>query len=172
MMPEEDEESLAEVLEDIASLLLMLHETYVGGLDDDDVLSGLLSFLHDSNLLSNEYLSIIEVERIRQKVTDFGRNCQGMSPQEFFSWLKEVACLLYEDIDGEGKEALHKLLTDHVFPSTISSSGQRHQRLSVFRLVDKRVLTCIIELEDFIRFWYCSMTLQVLHNTHIHMSTT
>lgn len=160
-MSGEDEETL-EMLEDIASLLLILHETYIGGLEDVNVLAGLLSFLHDSNLLSNEYLSLVEVERIRQKVRgDSEESGNGMSPQEFFAWLKEAACLLYEDTDGKGKTALHNLFTEHIFPCSVSNSGLRNQRLEIFQLLDKPSLTCLIEFEDLLRFWYCNMTIQV-----------
>ena len=157
------------MIEDIASLLLMVHETYIEPFGGKEELKGLLSFLRDSGLLCNKYLSIIETERIRLKVmeghmsdsTTEADNSNSMDCSRFYYWLRDIANLVYEDTVDGGRGALHKLLMNHIYPASTAKERSRNRLLQTLSLYDGSITKWILQTDDFLRWWYCTMTLGV-----------
>ena len=187
----QEQHEVQEMIDDIASLLLMLYNAYFtrkstfpdGGIEMQELMS-ILSFLYDSGLLCNKCLSLIEAERIRVQVMNSedddeddvergeflevdGKGSRCMDSGRFYRLLQEVANLVYEDTGGmNGKMSLHKLLTRHIYPASLSIKGRRHKRLNIFRLITVETLKCLLRFEDLLRIWYCTLTLRIDFSRH------
>jgi hypothetical protein len=109
---------LKESLREIAELLLLIHESYIQGLDDsDDILFNLLGILQGLQLLGN-VVSIVDAEQCCRQ-----HSSNGMDYGQFYAWLRSISKIVYPSVvNTEGvNHALQKLLAERVIP--LASAG-------------------------------------------------
>lgn len=107
-------------LQEIASLLLIVHDDYLKGATGHEVVSALYALIRDVGLTSK--VSVLDIERLRREVMGDGDNEMGY--ELFYDWLRGVGLLVAPDKEAAGKKALHHLLTQHIIPFA-SSMGAK-----------------------------------------------
>jgi len=110
---------LKESLQEIAELLLLIHESYIQGLDDrGDLLFNLFGILQGLKLLGNT-VSVIDAEAsFRQQFSN-----GSMDYGNFYGWLRSISAIAFPSVvTTEGTNvALQKLLSDRIIP--LASAG-------------------------------------------------
>lgn len=108
-----DDESVESFKNEIASLLLMVHDHYLRHLVGYDITLSLSRFVHSMRL--QEEVSVLDVERLRFQV--MGLSSYPMEFDAFFSWLRALSIFLYKGRDIGGKMAFHTFLVENLVPS-------------------------------------------------------
>lgn len=112
-------------LQEIASLLFLLHDFYLNNVDSsDNILMSLWRFIQDIKL--DHKISILDVEYLRQKAinnSQQGNDHMYMGYEEFYHWLSGVGQYLLTPFQGNEanserarKQSLHHILTVYVIP--------------------------------------------------------
>ena len=147
-------------LQEVADLLIVLHDEYLQDADGAAVLYQLLKLLHDLSL--TEDICILDVERIRLKVMSHNGNEQTMSYESFYEWLREASVFIFRKFDEAGNRALSLLLTKYIIPFAtkekegkfafvvLHTNGRDH--------LDEASLKALIPYGDFLRLWFTSGT--------------
>lgn len=104
--------------EEIASLLLMVHDHYLRHLVGSDITLALSKFVSGMNLQDD--VSVLDIERMRFQV--MGQSSHPMEFDAFFAWLRTLAMFLYKRRDINGRMAFHVFLVEHLVPS-VSEAG-------------------------------------------------
>ena len=81
--------------------------------DQKFLINGLVSFLGDMGILSNS-ITVIEIENIRRQIQqNETKHSSFMSYEEFYLWLRSVACCLFSISPSScPKKSLHKFLVE------------------------------------------------------------
>jgi hypothetical protein len=114
-MDQEDQQSILEdPVQDIASLLLMIHDHYLSHATGNEITLELSSLISSTGLKA--IVSILDIERCRRLVMGFPSH--PMDYSTFFSWLKETGNIVYPSYrDSNQSLSFHKLLVNHLIPS-------------------------------------------------------
>lgn len=162
----------ATVLSEIASLLLLLHETYLRDASEwREILSALMTFLHDAKL--SDLVSVLQVERLRRKVMPTQPASSSKSPkivmgyEMFYEWLREVSALVYPYSGENGRRrSLHSLLTQYIIPlatgpetSINNASGENTldgKNDGALFPIHAATLDAMIEYSDFMHLLYAT----------------
>lgn len=147
------------LLEEIANLLLILHDKYLHGAEGSTfILHQLMRLLHDLGLTEN--ISLLDVERIRIQVMIHKESKEkSMSYESFYEWLREIACLMFKKYDENGSRALNLLLTRHIIPF---ATNEKEGTLAVVSFteghvsIDNTSLRVLLPYGDFLTLWFSS----------------
>lgn len=112
--------SILQSLQEIASLLLLVHDDYLRDVFGNDILTSLTVLLRDVGL--SGVVSILDSERLRRNV--MGGSDGDMGYELFYDWLRGVGQLVHKDRDQTGKKALHYMLTRYIIPFVSKTDGK------------------------------------------------
>lgn len=115
-------------LQEIASLLFLLHDYYFNNMESSEsILMALWRFLQDIKL--DHKLSILDVEHLRKIAMSSSQQSKDrpyMGYEEFYHWLSGLGMYLLapfqgayqatDQIEKARKQALHRILTVYVIP--------------------------------------------------------
>ncbi len=147
-------------LQEIASLLLLVHDDYLREVFGYEVLTSLTLLLKDVGL--DNSVSILDSERLRRKT--MGANDNEMGYELFYDWLRGVGQLVYKDHDLTGKKAVHFLLTRYIIPfaSNKDKADELKQPGEVHApYYSDSALKVMVEYGGFIQNWYFEILEQV-----------
>lgn len=141
--------AILQSLQEIASLLLLVHDDYLKDVYGNDILNSLMALLNDVGLF--EKVSILDAERLRRNV--MGSSDSDMGYELFYDWLRGIGQLVCNDRDIAGKKALHSLLTKYIIPfaSTMESSKKSSNDLPFFT---EEALRVMVEYDEFLVHWF------------------
>ena len=154
------------ILENIAQFLLLAHERYF---IKRESLQSLLIFLRDAGLLSNTYLSILDVERIRIDLYNYSKEDDDevenrgtydgiMSYDQFYKYLRIVAERLFGKSEkNQSSKAFGTLLYHHIVPMAMKEAEQAENDVSFFSVADSLNVQLLCEFEPFLLSFYLSM---------------
>eukprot|EP01038_Epipyxis_sp_PR26KG_P006579 gene6579-9045_t len=155
-------------LQEITSLLLLLHDNYLREVNGcKDILSGLYNLIIDLELYS--YVSLLDVDYTyksilqKHKLSEQYDNEYSMMGYElFYDWLRRISQIVYVDSDISGKKSLHMLLVKNIVPystnlTQASQSAISQQRSSIQIQLEPSVLTIMSENSDFFIHWFFDM---------------
>lgn len=152
--------AIQQSLQEIASLLLIVHDDYLKGVVDGEILSALVELIDDVGLGSQ--VSMLDAERLRRSVMK--NSDADMGYELFYDWLRGVGQLVSRDRDVGGKKALHYLLTQYIIPfaSTLgtrsSSSVLETHGLPYYTSAALKVMS---DCDAFLVHWFYNMVAQV-----------
>lgn len=109
--------SVEDSLNEIASLLLMIHEHYLKNLVGVDITVALVSLIENIGLSRD--VSVLDIERLRRDRPEFSV-VYPMEFDTFFTWLRSVAKFIYNENDSDGRVAFHHLLVNYLVPAVSS----------------------------------------------------
>jgi hypothetical protein len=153
--------AILQSLQEIASLLLIVHDDYLKGVYGNDILSSLTELLEDVGLQSK--VSVLDAERLRRAV--MMSSDVDMGYELFYDWLRGVGQLVCNERDVAGKKALHYLLTHYIIPfaSTMGSrteSARNASSVGVPCFTDS-ALRVMVEYDAFLLHWYYEIVTEV-----------
>jgi hypothetical protein len=154
--------AILQSLQEIASLLLIVHDDYLKGVYGNDILSSLTELLEDVGLQSK--VSMLDAERLRRAV--MMNSDVDMGYELFYDWLRGVGQLVCNERDVAGKKALHYLLTHYIIPfaSTMGSKADNARSTrsdgSVPYFTDS-ALRVMVDYESFLLHWYFEIVTEV-----------
>ncbi len=146
--------TILQSLQEIASLLLLIHDFYLKETFGSDILVSLMTLIVDVNL--QDLVSVIDAERLRGCVMKFGET--QMDYELFYEWLRGIGQLVYPADDVGGKKALHFLLTQHIMPFAVNiqndfeTYGQVHTKYLPF--YTEAALKTMIHNSEFLYLWF------------------
>jgi hypothetical protein len=171
--------NVTQSLQEIATLLLMIHETYIFSMNGTtDILTSLCKFLTITRL--DFIFSIVDIEFVRRIIA---KECQinllsKMEYEHFYIWLREIAKLYYslpQDVSGGG--ALHFMLLKYIVPILSSNSliskdscyciefesldnafNSNRSPKTMTLLMDKNILEVFVNYFSFLTRWYAKLT--------------
>jgi hypothetical protein len=150
--------NILQSLQEIASLLLMIHDVYLKDVMGSDILVALVSFLQDTQL--NVMVSILDAEKLRRKVMRNGESNLGY--ELFYEWLRAVGELVYKADEMGGKKALQYLLTQHILPFASTMNGRSHPIYSInLPYYTESALEVMTQHADFLYLWFLHVSSQV-----------
>jgi len=140
-------------LQEIASLLLLVHDYYLKDVYSSNVLISLYILIHDAQL--HHVVSILDCEKMRRDVMP--SNTDEMGYELFYDWLRGIAQFVFRDLDLSGKKALHRLLVRYIIPfaSKIEAS-ESDKSLHNFDLpyYTESAMKSFVSYHGFILHWY------------------
>lgn len=149
--------AVLESLQEIASLLLLVHDYYLKDVYSSNILISLYILIHDAQL--HNVVSILDCERMRREVMP--SNGDEMGYELFYEWLRSVAQFVFRDLDMSGKKALHRMLVRYIIPfaSKIEeeeTTAERNKSLHNFDLpyYTESALKSFVSYHGFILHWY------------------
>jgi hypothetical protein len=169
------------LLEEIASLLVLLHETYLAdAIGPQDTLVKLLELIEDIGL--DDKITVLEVEMFRRRCQAEGSGAlgQGMGYETFYCCLRDIAGFVFQlNTQQGGKRSLHCLLTQYIIPFCRGKAQQVDTSMSIsmssiefprtiataFLVLEEYTFDEFIMYKDFLKLWYGSMILQVPQQT-------
>ena len=112
----DDGSSVQKSLQDIAQLLLYIHDDYLSTLEQaEDIQESLCLRVRDAGL--SMHLTYLEIEAFRRKAMGPSSAPTLMDYELFYSWLKDVSFFVFRwDHLLGGRKSLHSILTRHVIP--------------------------------------------------------
>lgn len=150
-------------LQEIASLLLLIHDFYLKEAHGSDVLVALMTFIEDISL--HDVVSVLDAERLRRASMRLGET--QMDYELFYAWLRGVGRLVYHSEDVGGKRALHYLLTKFIMPiaARVERDSALHGRATPRPLpfYTEAALSALLAAEDFLYLWYLDVLQEVCH---------
>lgn len=153
--------AILQSLQEIASLLLLVHDDYLRDVFGYEVLTSLTLLLKDVGLDSS--VSILDSERLRRSV--MGTSDSDMGYELFYDWLRGVGQLVYKDQDFTGKKAVHYLLTRYIIPFASSKDengeGSKHSGEVYVPYYSDSALKVMVDYGDFLQNWYYEVVAQV-----------
>jgi hypothetical protein len=150
--------SILQSLQEIASLLLMIHDFYLKEVVGTDILVALFSFLQDTHL--NILVSILDAEKLRRGVMRNGESHLGY--ELFYEWLRAVGEFVYKADDIGGKKALQHLLTQHILPFASTMDSRSHPSHSInLPYYTESALEVMVQNSDFLYLWFLHLSPQV-----------
>lgn len=153
--------AILQSLQEIASLLLLVHDDYLRDVFGYEVLTSLTLLLKDVGLDSS--VSILDSERLRRSV--MGTSDSDMGYELFYDWLRGVGQLVYKDQDFTGKKAVHYLLTRYIIPFASSKDengeGSKHSGEVYVPYYSDSALKVMVEYGEFLQNWYYEVLAQV-----------
>ncbi len=143
--------NILQSLQEIASLLLTIHDIYLKDVVGSDILVALITLLRDTKL--NTFVSILDAEKLRRAVMRNGESHLGY--ELFYEWLRDVGKLVFKDNEIGGKKALQQLLTHDILPFAASMDNYRHPSHSVsLPYYTESALEVMIHNADFLYLWF------------------
>lgn len=122
-----DSNSPTQSLQEIASILLKIHDYYLKDSYDRDILPCLMGFIYDFGL--NKVVSLLDVERLKKQ--KLGNNKRYMGYEDFYGWITLLASFLYgESTDKNGKKSLNYFLIHDIFPFYNNWTTMKHYSIS------------------------------------------
>lgn len=115
--------SVEDSLNEIASLLLMIHEHYLKNLVGVDITVALVSLVENIGLSCD--VSVLDIERLRRNRPEFSV-LYPMEFDTFFTWLRSLAKFIYSENEGDGRVAFHHLLVNYLVPAVSSLEQGGH----------------------------------------------
>lgn len=165
--------TVLESLQEIASLLLLVHDYYLKDVYGSNILISLYILIHDAHL--HNVVSILDCERMRRDV--MSSNGDEMGYELFYDWLRGVAQFVFRDLDLSGKKALHRLLVRYIIPfaSKIEeeATAESNKSLHNFDLpyYTESALKSFVSYHGFILHWYHELVHHVSCSImHQHLS--
>ena len=156
-----------ELLEDIASYILLLHRTYIEELSYEYVLAGLLSFLSDYKLLDT-HISILEAHVCKiscsvEEISEPHSNLpNSMSCENFYVWLNKIASIIYKPLNNTDGWSLQQLLVNHIYPISITLNATSiNKNLELFKRIDPEILKSMSEFKAFFKISYSAISSKV-----------
>lgn len=151
--------TIQQSLQEIASLLLIVHDDYLKGVSGADVLSALAELIDDVGL--TQQVSILDAERLRRTVMQ--DNESDMGYELFYDWLRGVGQLVSSDRDVGGKKALHYLLTQYIIPfaSTLGTRSGSDGIVHSLPYYDGSALRIMSDFDSFFFLWFHDLVHQV-----------
>jgi hypothetical protein len=158
--------TIQQSLQEIASLLLIVHDDYLKGVFGADVLLALWELLEDVGLSS--LVSLLDAERLRRSVMQ--DSDADMGYELFYDWLRGVGQLVSKDRDVGGKRALHYLLTQFIIPfastlGTRASSGAPVDYSLPY--YSRAALSAMSDCDSFLLLWFHSLVAKVSSFPHL-----
>lgn len=152
-------------LQEIASLLLLIHDYYFKNAMGSDVLVALMTVLRDACLL--DQVSLIEAERIRRQVMHKADRQLGY--ELFYEWLRGVSKVVYAVSDHAGaKKELHLLLTVYILPNAVPIVQQRSLQTITLPYYTDSALESMVKFADFLYYWFRAILTQQVDNKRIY----
>lgn len=165
---------VAQSLQEIASLLLLVHDYYLQGCHGSEVLVPLTVLIKDVGL--SDAVSFLDIERLRRTV--MGTSEGGMGYERFYDWLRGIAQLVYRGDDGSGRRELHLLITKHILPfasalhksaaeqgdavgNQARPSPARESYSFSMPFFTEAEMAFIVKYTDFLLYWYHYLATQV-----------
>jgi len=183
----EDDGSVKRSLQEIAQLLLMIHEKYIKCGNNCQVLVNLSTFLRYIGL--EDVISPLDTEYYLRKVYlgDNNRSDKllyhSMGYEAFYGWLKLIACHFYQydsnsiSLSKNDKKSFHMLLTNLIIP--FASKSQKDlgriddisEASKWLTTIDSRSLDTFVENKDVLKLWFMNLLIQVLNfvNFMLHL---
>jgi hypothetical protein len=157
-------------LQEIASMLLLIHDYYLKDAFGSDVLVALMTILRDARLLGQ--VPLIEAERIRRQVTPKADRQLGY--ELFYEWLRGVSKVVYAITDHTGgRKELHLLLTMYVLPNAVPVVQKRNLQTMTLPYYTDSALESMVKFADFLYFWFrTALTQQVAIRMYIMLKGT
>jgi len=156
--------AILQSLQEIASLLLLVHDDYLREVFGYEVLTSLTMLLKDVGLDNN--VSILDSERLRRSV--MGASDSDMGYELFYDWLRGVGQLVYKDQDLTGKKAVHFLLTRYIIPFASNKDANnevtKHLGEVYVPYFSDSALKVMVDYGEFIQLWYHEIIAQVVLN--------
>lgn len=152
--------AIQQSLQEIASLLLIVHDDYLKGVSGSDVLLALVELIDDVGLAGQ--VSLLDAERLRRMVMQEHESDMGY--ELFYDWLRGVGQLVSVDRDAGGKKALHYLLTQYIIPfaSTLGTrSSGSDSVVHSLPYYDRSALRTMSDHDTFILLWFHDLVHQV-----------
>ena len=151
-------------LQEIASLLLLVHDYYLKDVYGNDILVSLTVLIRDVGL--SGIVSLLDIERLRRLIMEQSNHDMGY--ELFYDWLRAVGQLVFNDNDTTGKKALHYLLTRYVIPFAskieLNTEESRHAYGANMPFYSDGTLQVMVEYGDFILLWY----IEILNIVSVH----
>lgn len=153
--------AILQSLQEIASLLLLVHDDYLRDVFGYEVLTSLTMLLKDVGL--DNSVSILDSERLRRNI--MGGSDSDMGYELFYDWLRGIGQLVYKDHDLTGKKAVHYLLTRYIIPfaSKKEDNGHGSKHLGEVHVpyFSDSSLKVMVDYGEFIKCWYHEIIAQV-----------
>ncbi|KAJ1426006.1 hypothetical protein B484DRAFT_87171, partial [Ochromonadaceae sp. CCMP2298] len=148
--------AIRQSLQEIAGLLLLLHDYYLKDIFGNDILISLMVLLRDVGLA--ERVSLLDAERLRRSAMGSGEGDMGY--ELFYDWLRGVSQLVHKEYDATGKKALHFLLTRYIVPFASQLHTHFETRSIQLPCYSDAALSVIVDYDDFILHWFCETLTQ------------
>lgn len=147
-------------LQEIANLLLLIHESYLQRTSSNEILMKLLDLVEDVGL--GNFVTILDVETFRRNYMN--ASDEFMDYEMFYCWLRDVSvfALKFNFIEG-GKRSFHTMLTKYIIPFA-TKGGKSSVSLSEANTVPKlwielQETDTWLKYADFVKLLYISMAL-------------
>ena len=156
-----DRQIMQPSLQEVAKLLIVLHDQYLKEAVGTAILHELMRLLRDLNLV--DVLCILDVERMRLKAMKRNGDCTIMSYESFYEWLREASILIFKKFNETGSRALSLLMTKYIIPfATKEIKGKfaiiaNHSNVHV--KLDESTLCAYMPYGEFLHLWFSSKTL-------------
>ena len=141
-------------LHEIASFLLVVHDSYLKDAVGQDILTALMTLVHDMGL--NDYVSILDAEYLRLKVMNLGEIHLGYDL--FYDWLRGIGNIVYRgEYDASGRRALHYLLMQYVIPFASklgTNKAEKSVKLIKLPYFTKAALKVMVDFSELLLLWY------------------
>lgn len=148
-------------LQEIASLLLIVHDNYLKEVYGGEILSKLMDLLEDFGLQSK--VSILDAERMRRRI--MGNSEADMGYELFYDWLRGIGQLVSSDRDVAGKQALSYLLTHYIIPFAYSRANRNEAgekaKISNLPYYTDAALKVIVDYDEFVVHYFFEIANQV-----------
>ena len=147
-------------LQEIAELLLIIYEEYLGNIENvHNILFCLCQFVSDVGL--GYYISFLDIEFLRQKVMNrlqLKNSAHIMDYEMFYAWLKEASNHIYRmDYLEGGKKSLHSMLTKYIIPFASSAETNHSDNFSNLYCelsISQNSMDIFVEYKDFLKLWF------------------
>lgn len=174
----ESDSTVRQSLQEIAQLLLAIHEKYIQSSENQEILGNLVSFIKCIGL--EHKICLLDIEYYRRKVMSADAfhsemlGYRGMGYEAFYGWLKELAAHYYQhdslSLVKNEKKSFHMLLTNYIVPFASNSHDKlgRIDAIDETRMwlanIDHRTLETLVEYKELLKLWFMSMLIQVMHD--------
>jgi hypothetical protein len=141
-------------LQQIASLLLEVHNHYLKDKTGEAILTSLVSFCRDASI--DRDISLFECERLKNCMMNKSTNSLGY--EQFYDYLLALSQTLFLiENDKSGKKLLNKLLSKYIIPSASKLPGKTCLLLHL----NENSCGEYLKYSDFITLWFSEVSLQV-----------
>lgn len=150
--------SVNQSLQEIASLLLLIHDCYLNDSYGSDVLNSLINLVFDTGL--DNIVSILDIEYCRTTVMN--STDVSMGYDLFYNWLRNIAHFVYKRSSIVGKKALHRILIEYIIPFASQLDGRSPVMKSRYSTnLSPSFLRSIMNYSEFVTSWFYLLLMKV-----------